>query len=83
MTVDEIEQRCYDVLFAAAHQMKIAKLIVIAFRGEDTPCDKHMNAALDLLSKRDDIFVLGNVRRWRHTEIKRMQVAASRLAVKS
>ena len=57
-------------------QIKIAMLIARVFRTDELPSDDRIDAALERLAARQDIEAFGVIKRWRHSEIKRLSATS-------
>ena len=74
--ISDLELAMYDALVAGKPQIKVALLIVRTFGTDDLPADDRIDAALERLADRQDIEAFGVIKRWRHSEIRRLSSAA-------
>ena len=72
--INDLEMAMYETLVPGRPQIKVAMLIVRAFGTDDLPAEDSIDAALERLAERQDIEAFGMIKRWRHSEIKRMPV---------
>lgn len=71
-SINELEMAMYEALAAGKPQIKVAMLIVRAFGTDDLPAEDSIDAALERLAERQDIETFGMIKRWRHSEIRRV-----------
>ena len=71
-SISELEIAMYEPLVPGRPQIKVAMLIVRAFGIDGRPAEDSIDAALQRLAKRQDIETFGLIKRWRHSEIRRV-----------
>lgn len=70
--ISNLELAMYDTLVAGKPQIKVAMLIVCTFGTNDLPAEDSIDAALERLAERQDIETFGMIKRWRHSEVRRL-----------
>lgn len=70
--INDLEMAMYETLVLGRPQIKIAMLIGRAFGTHDLPAEDSIDAALERLAERQDIETFGMIKRWRHSEIRRV-----------
>ena len=71
-SINDLEMAMYETLVPGKPQIKVAMLIVRAFGTDDLPAEDGIDAALERLAERQDIETFGMIKRWRHSEIRRL-----------
>lgn len=75
-SLSDLELAMYDTLGAGKPEIKVAMLIVRTFGTDDLPAKDSIDAALERLAERQDIETFGMVKRWRHSEIRRLSATS-------
>ena len=75
--INDLEMAMYETLVPGRLQIKVAMLIVRAFGTDDFPAEDSINAALERLAERQDIETFGMIKRWRHSEIRRLSTTSA------
>ncbi len=70
--INDLEMAMYETLVPGRPEIKVAMLIVRAFGTDDLPAEDSIEAALERLAERQDIETFGMIKRWRHSEVKRL-----------
>ncbi|MEO1176208.1 MAG: hypothetical protein AAFV87_03470 [Pseudomonadota bacterium] len=70
--INDLEMVMYETLVPGRPEIKVAMLIVRAFGTDDLPAEDSIEAALERLAERQDIETFGMIKRWRHSEVRRL-----------
>lgn len=70
--INDLEMAMYETLVPGRPEIKVAMLIVRAFGTDDLPAVDSIEAALERLAERQDIETFGMIKRWRHSEVRRL-----------
>ena len=71
-SISDLELAMYNRLVAGKPQIKVVMLIARTFEADALPADDCIDAALERLAARHDIETFGLIKRWRHSEIRRL-----------
>ena len=73
-SINELETAMYETLIPGKPQIEVAMLIARTFGTDEYPADASIDAAVERLMTRQDVEAFGVIKRWRHSEIRRLSV---------